>query len=135
MPARMQVHMEPDHARRVGSRFGFSGSVLGLPLGADEVVTRREPPFGKSWETIGEPRLWVIGRYAMAFELEPQKRFCRLEVTIDSALRPAGLPRLIGRLFAPLYARLCTRRIVEDAKQHFAPRAPAVPVMRARAVE
>src|SRR5262245_53044333 len=77
---RMDVHMEADHARRVGSRFGFSGSVLGLPLAVEEAVTHREPPFGKSWETVAEPRLWVIGRYAMGFEITPARRFSHLEV-------------------------------------------------------
>jgi hypothetical protein len=58
----MKIVMEPDHTKRVGSRFGFTGSVLGIPLSVDEVVTSRAPPTSKTWVTTAEPTLWVIGQ-------------------------------------------------------------------------
>jgi hypothetical protein len=120
----MKIVMEPDHTRRVGSRFGFSGNVLGVPLEVDEVVTARNPPSSqtpssKTWETVSEPRLWVIGNYRMGFELAPLGSRAELRVYIDYA-RPAGaLGNILGLLFGPAYARWCTRIMVDDASKHF----------------
>jgi hypothetical protein len=115
----MKIVMEPDHTRRVGSRFGFTGSVLGIPLRVDEVVTSRTPPSGKTWETTAEPTLWVIGQYGMGFELVPQGPRTGLRVYIRYA-RPKGLlGRLLGWLLGPAYARWCTSVMVKDAARHF----------------
>jgi hypothetical protein len=116
----MDIYMDERRTRSVGSKFGFTGRILGIPLSVDEVVASREPPVGKSWETIGEPHLWVIGRYRMGFELTPNPAGTTLRVFIQY-LRPAsGLPRLLGRFFGGTYARWCTRQMVSDAQKHFA---------------
>ena len=115
----MKIFMDADHTKRVGSRFGFSGSVLGIPLKVDEVVTSRTPPSSKTWETTEEPTLWVIGRYGMGFELVPQGIRSELRVYIFYD-RPVGLlGGILGRLLGPAYARWCTRIMVDDAAKHF----------------
>lgn len=115
----MKIFMEPDHTKSVGSRFGFTGSVLGLPLKVDEVVTSRTPPTSKTWETTKEPTLWVIGHYGMGFELAPQGGRSELRVYIGYD-RPTGiLGGFLSWLFGPAYARWCTRKMVDDAAKHF----------------
>ena len=104
---------------RVGSKFGFKGAILGIPLAVDEVVTQREPPQRKVWDTLGEPKLWVVGRYRMGFEITPQNIAVRLRVFIEYALPRAGLPRVLGVLCGSIYARWCTKRMVSDAERHF----------------
>ena len=115
----MNIHMEPDHTRRVGSRFGFTGRVLGIPLAVDEVVTAREPPLSKSWETTREPQLWVIGSYEMGFELTAEQSQTGMRVHIGYDLPASGLPRVLGRLFSRCYAKWCTGQMVSDARKHF----------------
>lgn len=51
----------------VGSRIVMSGRVAGLALLVEEVVTERNPPYLKVWETRGHPRLLVIGDYRLDF--------------------------------------------------------------------
>jgi hypothetical protein len=115
----MQIYMDPDRTRRVGSRFGFTGRILGVPLRVDEMVTARTPPSRKTWETTAEPTLWVIGRYGMGFELRAQGNQSELLVFIGYN-RPTGIVgRILGRLFGQLYARWCTRKMVDDAIKHF----------------
>jgi hypothetical protein len=116
----MKIQMEPDHTRNVGSHFGFTGRILGAPLRVDELVTSRQPPLSKTWETVGEPRLWVIGRYEMGFEIAPVGSASNLRVYIRYDWPQGGLPRLLGRLFGRYYARWCTGRMVSDARRHFA---------------
>lgn len=116
---KMKIFMEPDHTKRVGSRFGFTGSVLGVPLKVNEVVTSRTAPSSKTWETTEAPTLWVMGRYGMGFELVPQGSRSDLRVHIGYD-RPTGmLGGLLGRFFGPAYARWCTRKMVDDAAKHF----------------
>ncbi len=116
----MHIYMDEFGTRSVGSRFGFTGRILGIPLSVDEVVSLREPPIRKIWETVREPHLWVIGSYRMGFELTPRPDGTALRVSIEYLLPAAGLPRLLGRLFGGAYARWCTRQMVTDAQKHFA---------------
>lgn len=126
----MDIHMEADHTRRVGSRFGFTGRIFGIPLSVEEVVTVREPPISKTWETTAEPNLWVIGRYTMGFALTPTGGAgTTLRVYIRYDLPAGGFTRLLGRIFGGLYAAWCTGQMVVDAQRHF--RQPADPLKAA----
>lgn len=124
----MKVQMDHDRTRRVGSRFGFEGRVLGLPLEVQEVVIARDPPVSKRWETTSEPRLWVIGRYQMGFALTPtEEGATQLHVDIEYELPARGLARLLGRLFASVYAKWCTEQMVTEAQRHFEKRVAVDP--------
>ena len=116
---RMDVRTDAGGGRRVGSRIHIAGRVMGLLLSVDGVVTAYEPPRVKRWETVGEPRLLVIGPYRMAIELTAEGDGTALRIPIDYAWPERGLPHLLGRLFGGAYARWCTRRTVEDAVRHF----------------
>jgi hypothetical protein len=89
------------------------------------VVTECAPPRRKVWETVGTPRLLVIGPYRMGFEVSPEGAAgSRLRVFIDYAL-PTGAPaRWLGRALGGAYARWCTHRMVRDAVSHFGAGAP-----------
>ena len=115
----MDIYMDDKRTRSIGSKFGFTGRILGVPLSVDEVVTTREPPLRKSWQTTSEPRLWVIGQYKMGLELSPQPVGAQLRVFIEYAAPKAGIPRVLGLLFGKMYARWCTRQMVTDAQKHF----------------
>ena len=93
--------------------------MLGLTLSLEEVVTRYESPREKAWETVGEPRLLVIGGYRMGFTIDPVRGGSRLVVFIDYRLPTRGFGRLIGTLLGRSYAAWCTRRMAEDARAVF----------------
>jgi hypothetical protein len=116
---RMDLFMDDGRAKAVGSRFGFSGRVLGLPLRVEQRVSRRQQPLTKVWETGGIPRLWVIGAYQMGFEICPSARGAKLRVFLDYSLPGKGFERLIGKLVGPAYGRWCVGRMVSDAVVHF----------------
>ncbi|MEO6394789.1 MAG: SRPBCC family protein [Devosia sp.] len=120
MGTTMDIQMESDHTRRVGSRFGFTGRVLGVPLLVNEVVTSRDVAKTKTWETTSEPTLWVIGSYSKGFDLAPHGSQCDLRVQIDYALPKSFFARMLALLFHRAYARWCTHQMVSDAQTHFA---------------
>jgi hypothetical protein len=117
---RMVVQLDEARGQALGSRIRLSGRVFGLQLSVEEVVSERDPPHRKFWETIGTPRLLVIGQYRMGFELSRLAQGSLLRVSIDYAL-PANAPaRWLGRALGPYYARWCTQKMVDDAVGHFA---------------
>jgi hypothetical protein len=117
---RMKTEVDHGGGRDVGSRIRMSGRVFGLPLSLEEAVTERVPPRRKVWETIGRPKLLVIGNYRMGFEIEPEGAGSTLRVFIDYELPAAPPARWLGSLFSRYYAAWCTRRMVSDAVTRFA---------------
>lgn len=115
MMAGSVVRIETDDGggRAVGSRISLVGRVLGLRLSVDEVVVERVPPWRKSWETVGEPRLMVIGPYRMGFIVEALGATSRVTIWIDYG--PPARSALLGWLAGRAYARWCTARMARDA--------------------
>lgn len=117
--AAMRLDTDAGRGRALGSVIRMQGRVLGIPLQVEEAVTEREPPWRKTWETLGEPRLLVIGAYRMGFTLAPRGAATRLSVWIDWALPERAPARWLGRLFGPAYARWCVNRMLADAVAAF----------------
>lgn len=117
----MKIDLDDGRGQEVGSRIRLAGKVFGIELSAEEVVTERHPPLRKKWETIGPPRLLVVGHYRMGFELIPRSDRSMLRVYIEYELPSGPVAGWLGRLFGGYYARWCTRRMVYDAVKHFAP--------------
>jgi len=116
--SRMELRLDAGGGRAVGSHIHLVGRVLGIPLSVEEAVNERTPPSRKVWETLGSPRLLVIGPYRMGFEISAAGEHSRLRVFIEYEL-PRGPARALGWLLGPPYARWCVRRMVNDAVRSF----------------
>lgn len=115
----MTIDMDEKQGRAVGSKITLDGRILGLALNVEEVVIEYNAPYTKAWETIGSPRLLVIGPYSMGFSLSLREGGSVLRVFIDYSPPSEGASRLLGRIFGKLYARWCTNRMARDAAMHF----------------
>lgn len=115
----MAFTFDQKKGRAIGSRIEMRGRVLGLPLAVSEVVTERQPPFRKAWETQGVPRLLVVGPYRMGFGIEPDGANSRLTVFIDYNL-PGWPWRILGLIAGRFYARWCVQSMARDAARAFA---------------
>jgi Polyketide cyclase / dehydrase and lipid transport len=116
---RFETQIDEGRGQEVGSRLRLSGRVLGVELSVEEIVVERDPPRRKIWETTGAPKLLVIGHYRMGFELSVQGSGSLLRVFIEYALPERTVTRWLGGLFGRYYARWCTRKMVDDAVNHF----------------
>ena len=116
---RMDISTDEGGGARAGSHIRLSGKAFGLSLFLDEVVTIYEPPVTKVWETVGEPKLLVIGAYRMGFATEHGPASTTLRVFIDYDLPRNGLARVLGFLLGGLYASWCVKTMVSDAAAHF----------------
>lgn len=118
---RMTLSVDEGHGQRVGSHIKMGGRVFGLRLELDEVVTVHEPPRLKTWETVGQPRLLVVGHYRMQAEVaDAPGGESTLRVSIDYALPDRN--RWLGQLFGAAYARWCVRSMFRSAQEAFAGR-------------
>ncbi len=114
---KMETVLDAQQGRSVGSHIIIRGRVFGIPLYLDEIVTVRQRPLTKTWETVGEPRLLVIGPYRLGFDLRPDGTSTRLRVAIDYELPAKGISRWLGRLFGQAYAKWCTRQMVREIQR------------------
>lgn len=114
---KMEVSVDEGDGRKVGSHIRLKGTAFGIKLSLDEVVTRYEPPLLKTWETVGIPKLLVIGQYRMGVEIKPQNTNSLLRVFIDYDLPTANT--WLGQLFSGFYAKWCVRQMLKGASVHF----------------
>src|SRR5256885_9398928 len=111
----MKLALDEGGGRKAGSHIRLSGHAFGIELSLDEVVLERDAPHRKVWQTVGAPKLLVIGRYRMGLELSPRGKGSLLRVFIDYTLPDQGVERWLGRLLGRFYAAWCARRMVNDA--------------------
>ena len=115
----MTLEFDASKGRAVGAKISLYGRVLGIPLFVEEIVTERNPPLRKVWNTIGKPQLMVIGSYRMGYQITPGIQSSHLRVFIDYANPDGPFSRWLGRIFGIFYARWCTQRMTTDAVKHF----------------
>ena len=118
MGSAMTITTDVLEGRAIGSRVSMRGRMLGMELSLEEVVTQRNPPFDKAWQTESTSLL-VIGPYRLGFVLQPEGTGSRLRVAMDYRLPQTWPGRWLGRLFGGMYARWCTARMARDAAAHF----------------
>lgn len=116
---RMQLHFDESHGKSVGSHIRLSGKVFGKSLSLEEVVTKREPPHIKTWETVGAPDFLVVGKYQYNVGIEPQDKGCVLSVSFNFS--PPEKSGLVRRSLSNFYARICAREMVTVTHGYFPP--------------
>lgn len=113
----METTIDELGGQKVGSHIRLSGKAFGMSIALDEVVTCYEPPHKKIWETVGTPKLLVIGHYRLGIEIIPHNGTSDLCVFIDYDL-PLGNAWL-GHLFGKMYAKWCVRQMLYGVSSHF----------------
>lgn len=114
---RMDIMVDAGRGQEIGSHIRMNGKAFGITLFLDEVVTHRQPPHLKIWETVGEPKLLIIDHYRMKVEIDPQENESLLRVSIDY-----NLPKThawLGKLFSKYYAKWCVQQMIKDTRDQF----------------
>ncbi|MGQ0711282.1 MAG: SRPBCC family protein [Rhodoferax sp.] len=113
----MRTTTDARQGRALGSHIQLEGAVLGLRLALDEVVVEYAPPWRKSWKTVGEPRLLLIGPYHMGFVLHALPAGgTQVQVWLRYAPPQGPWARLWARGLGPWYARWCVRQMLAVAQ-------------------
>ena len=118
--SKMSTRVDEGKGQAVGSHIIMSGRIFGFLLELDEVVTVHRPPVEKVWQTVGRPKLLVIGQYQMGVRIRPRPDATRLTVFIDYALPDGVVTYWLGRLFGGMYARWCVKQMLAGSIAYFA---------------
>lgn len=119
MGGRMELSLDDGGGQIVGSHVRMSGQMLGIDLFLEEVVTEREPPRHKAWETVGNPRLLVIGHYRLGFDIVSNGTSSDFRVFIDYDLPYSPTLRWLGSLIGSTYAKWCVRQMLQSVRSRF----------------
>ena len=125
MGGSMETLLDEGRGQLIGSHVRMKGKMMGVELLLDEVITERQPPHHKAWETVGQQRLVVIDSYRLGFDITERNKSSELRVFIDYNLPATPLLRGLGLLFGKFYAKWCVQQMVNDARQHFTPLPPS----------
>lgn len=117
--SKMETKTDEGEGKKVGSHITMSGTMMGVNLYLDEVITVHEPPRQKEWQTVGNINLLVIGHYALGFKIDPQSQGSKFTVYIDYDLPKSWKTRALGILFGGMYAKWCVTQMTNGVKKHF----------------
>lgn len=113
----MDLQFDEGHGQSVGSRIRLFGRVFGKSLSLEEVITRREPPHIKTWETVGIPKFLIVGKYQYSVEIEEQDNGSVLHVSFD--YDPPNKSGWLRRLVGGVYAKLCAKEMTKVTCDYF----------------
>lgn len=116
----METLIDEGRGQSIGSHVRMKGKMMGVELLLDEVITERQPPYHKTWETVGPQRLLVIDSYRLGFDIAEQSKSSELRVFIDYNLPATAFLRWLGFVLGKFYAKWCVHRMIDDASKHFA---------------
>lgn len=114
---RMETAVDEGRGYRIGSHIRMSGKAFGIPLSLDEVIIKYEPPYAKEWETVGSPKLIVVGYYKMFVGIKERDGKSLLRVSIDYELPQTNA--WLGKLFGSMYAKWCVQQMINGVKNNF----------------
>lgn len=117
MGGKMRVTTDSGEGKKVGSHIYLEGSVMGISMYVDEVVTEYDKPRVKIWKTVKTKNLMVIGDYTMKIEITPRPSGSSLCVSIQYEL--PGKFRWIGVWGGKWYATWCVQQMLTGVKNHF----------------
>jgi uncharacterized membrane protein len=115
----MSIETDAQGGRAVGSHIWLNGRMLGLSLGVECVVIKRTPNEVKEWETVGTPRLLVIGAYRMSVRIVPHDEVCVVTIAIDYAMPPRAWKRILAAVFGRMHARWRVEQMARDLVTRF----------------
>ncbi|NMN69463.1 SRPBCC family protein [Rhizobium sp. 57MFTsu3.2] len=115
----LEYDVDAGNGQVVGSIVKMRGKVLGMSLFVEEIVTERQPPWRKSWQTLGQPKLLVIDSYHMDFVIRPISEGCRVIVKIQYSYSRSPVGSWLGGVPAKAYARWCVSKMTSEAGNHF----------------
>ncbi|KKR33527.1 MAG: hypothetical protein UT63_C0015G0008 [Candidatus Gottesmanbacteria bacterium GW2011_GWC2_39_8] len=119
MGSKMNTKIDEGKGQKIGSHIQMDAKFFGISLFLDEVIDKYEPPFLKSWHTVGNINLLVICHYRLGFVINPVDGFSEMKVYIDYELPKSLIGKILGNLFAGIYARWCVKQMLYGTMEHF----------------
>jgi hypothetical protein len=116
---KMETKIDEGKGQRIGSHIKMGGTIFGIKLYLDEIITLYKPPYYKAWKTVGNLNLLIIGHYNLGFKITPKEDSSVLSVHINYELPNSFSGYLLGLLFGNIYAKWCVHQMSSGVKKNF----------------
>jgi hypothetical protein len=117
MGSKLNLEFLTTHKTGLGSRYRWSGKMMGLTMDFTVEVKKWVEGKEKVWETAGPTKLIIYSWYRMTLKVKQAGEKTEAELSI-AYKKPTGfLNRILCFLLADWYCRWCLRQMLGDAKK------------------
>lgn len=117
MGSKLVLEQMPGPSKGVGATFHWNGKVMGMPVDIIETVTKWVENKEKVWETIGSPKIIILGWYRMRLKTASANEGTNTSLQIEYTEPKGWFYKILSFLFAGWYGRWCLNNMLYDTKR------------------
>jgi hypothetical protein len=117
MGARLHLQYLTDYHTGLGSKYRWTGKMMGMKMDFTVEVTKWIMGTEKTWETIGEARMIIYSWYRMHLLVESTTNGCEAELSITYEKPKDRIAKIISFLFADWYCNWCLKNMLSDTQK------------------
>lgn len=117
MGGKLDLAFLTEHHTGLGSRYQWTGKMMGMLMDFTVEVTKWVPGVEKIWETIGDARLIIYSWYRIQLVItEIPGGVSQAELSISYKRPGKFFYKLLSFFFADWYCKWCLKKMLGDAK-------------------
>ena len=116
MGSKLHLSYLSEHKKGLGSRYRWTGSMMGMKMDFTVEVTKWIEGKEKIWETLGPTKLIIYSWYRMNLMVRPIASGAEAELSISYEKPQGFINNVFSVLFADWYCRWCLKQMLGDAK-------------------
>ena len=117
MGSKLHLKYLTDHHSGLGSKYQWTGTMLGMQMDFTVEVTKWIKGIEKTWETIGDAKMIIYSWYRMHLLVKPIANGGEAELSITYEKPKGWFARIISFFFADWYCNWCLRNMLRDTKR------------------
>jgi predicted ATPase len=117
MGSKLKLEYLSTHHQGLGTRYRWTGSMMGLPIDFTVKVTKWVEGVEKVWETIGDAQMIIYSWYRMHLLVYPRGKTTLAELSVTYEKPEGWFARIISFFFAGWYCNWCLRKMLSDSER------------------
>ena len=117
MGSKLELKQLSENATGLNSKFRWFGKMMGFTMDFTVVVTKWIKDKEKVWETIGKPKMIILGWYQMRLLVSAEAQNIKAVLSITYTKPKNIFFKFIAFFLAPLYSNWCLNNILQDSKK------------------
>jgi hypothetical protein len=117
MGSKLHLNFLTENKTGLGSRYRWTGSMMGLKMDFTVAVTKWIDGKEKTWETVGQTKMIIYSWYRMNLVVRTIESLTEAELSISYEKPHGFINKVLSFLFADWYCRWCLRQMLGDAKE------------------
>ena len=117
MGGKLELNFLTPHHTGLGSKYKWTGKVVGMPMDFTVEVTKWITGKEKIWGTIGEPKLILYSWFKMQLVVSTVANRTQAELSISYEKPNGWFYQLLSFFLADWYCRWCLKNMLGDSKK------------------